>query len=230
MNISLEKLVENQLFNNITVQELSTILEPDGYILGHYKKNSVIMQENEPCRSIGFVLSGSLSVLQLSPTGEMMKIEMFGEGDCFGPALLYSCEPFYPYTLFTSSPTDILYLSFSQIEALLKASFVFNINYIAFLSNRVLLFKNKIQILSQKDVRSRLLLYFSNEAKKAGGLTFALTSSKTEIADLLGVARPSVSRELKRMQEDGLLLVDKRQVTIKDLACFHLSVFGGSAL
>ncbi len=222
MDTYIEKMVKNKLFRNLTEQDFKILLEPGTYILGQYMKNAIIVQENDPCRSIGFILEGKLSVQQLSHSGEMIKIQTFRQGNCFGQALLYSPEPVYPYTLIASSRTSILYILFSQVEALLKMSFVFNRNYIAFLSDRMNMFQNKIRILSQNDVRSRLILYLFEESGKCGNLSFKLPYSKTEIADMIGVARPSVSRELRHMQEDGLLELDHDMVTIKKPEVFSL--------
>lgn len=224
MDVFIERLLKNELFKTLTLQELTLILEPDSCIIGRYKKNAIIMQQNDPCTSIGFILEGALYIEQLSSSSETIKIRMFKKGDCFGEALLFSPEPLYPYTLITSADTVILYIPFSQIERMLKKSFTFNTNYITSLSNRIITFRKKILILSQKSVRARLILYLSNEAMKAGSLSFKLTHSKTAIADLIGVARPSVSREIKHMQLDQLLNIDKNIVTIKKPQYFNLKL------
>lgn len=222
MDIIIEKLLKNELFKDLTLKELTSILEPDSCIIGCYKKNAIIMQQNDPCTSIGFILEGGLSIEQLSLSSETIKIRMFKKGDCFGEALLFSPKPFYPYTLITSADTVILYIPFSQVERMLKKSCAFNASYIASLSNRIITFRNKILILSQKSVRAKLILYLSNESMKAGSLSFKLKHSKTAIADLIGVARPSVSRELNHMQSDKLLSVDLNFITIKRPEIFNL--------
>lgn len=222
MNIYIKKIKNNPLFQNLTEQDFNILLEPDSCIVGRYEKKTVIMHEGELCRSIGFILDGALSVQQLSPSGELINIQIFHQGDCFGPALLYAKMPCYPYTLVTSVPTNVLYIPFSQIETLLKTSMTFNKNYIAFLSNRISIFQKKIRILSEKEVRSRLILYFSYEFSKAKETSFLLNHTKTEIADMIGVARPSVSRELKHMQEDGLIIMERNLITIKEPNIFTL--------
>jgi len=214
MDLFIKKLLKNELFNGFTLQELKIILEPDSCIIGRYKKNSVIMQQYDKCNSIGFIIEGELSIEQLSLSSDTIKIRTFKSGDCFGEALLFSPKPFYPYTLITLTDTVILYIPFSQVESMLKKSFAFNTNYISSLSNRILMFTNKIQILSQKSVRKKLILYFSKESMRAGSLTFKLRHSKTAIAELIGVARPSVSREIKQMSSDQLLVVKRDIITI----------------
>ena len=221
MNNYEEIIATNALFKHLTASEFKILLEPDACIIGHYKKNTIIMQEGDVCVSIGFIIEGSLSVQQLSPSGELMDIQIFHTGDCFGPALMYASQPIYPYTLMTLTKTRILYIPFSRIDALLNSNPAFCKEYIIFLSNRVNAFQQKIRLLSQKDVRSRLILYFSGIFDFSKGTTFQLLHTKTEIAELLGVARPSLSRELKKMQLDGLLLVNHNIITILKPELFY---------
>jgi CRP-like cAMP-binding protein len=215
-------LRKNRLFQDLSEQDFRTLLEPDICILGHYVKNTVIAQEKEPCRSICFIMEGSLSFQQISATGEMTKIQVFHSGECFGFVLFFSSQPVYPYTIVTSAATKILYIPFEKIKALLDTSPAFNANCMIFLADTVQMFQRKIKILSQKDVRTKLIVYFAGVASRAEALSFQLPHTKTEIADLIGVARPSVSRELKHMQEAGLIALERNVVTLKKPEAFDL--------
>ena len=222
MNTYIDRLRKNRLFQDLSEHDLKTLFEPDLCILGHYEKNTVIAQEGEFCRSVGFMIEGSLSALQISVSGEMVKIQIFHPGECFGLVLLFASQPFYPHTMVTFSAAVILHIPFEKIKALLEISPAFNANCITFLADTVQMFQKKIKILSQKDVRTKLIVYFADVASRAETLSFQLQHSKTEIADLIGVARPSVSRELKHMHEDGLVTLEGRTITLKKPEVFHL--------
>jgi CRP-like cAMP-binding protein len=88
------------------------------------------------------------------------------------------------------------------------------------LSNQIIVFKQKIEILHQKDVRSRLILYLSLLYEKKCTPFFYLPHRKTEIASLIGVARPSVSREFSNMETDGLIKLEGTYITL-----LHPSLF-----
>lgn len=210
----IHNLLKTDLFNGLSACDLERLIDFDSCILGKYTKNTLIIQEFDNCKSIGFILEGSLSVQQLSPTGDSITLNVLKQGDSFGEGLLFASESHYVFNLMTTSSTVVLYIPFDQIKKLLKESFDFSANYIAFLSNRLLLFKNKIQLLSHKDVRARLIIYLANECKRINSLSFKLAHTKTEIADLIGVARPSVSRELYRMQQDQLIKLDRKEIII----------------
>lgn len=214
MLLDVNLLLNNPLFKDLDLNTLLELIDFDHCIIGNYKKGTLIVQEGEPCSSIGFVLSGVLAIQQLTPTGELLTVKMFNANDAFGTALYSSKEPKYPFTLMTMKNSKVLYLPFEQVRSLLKANPIFNDNFITFLSTRVMSFKEKLQMLQYKDVRSRLMLYLSNEFKISGLQTFKLQHSKSAIADIIGVARPSVSRELKNMADDHLIHTSGQMITL----------------
>lgn len=207
-------LQNNKLFRNINPENLNRYLQLDSCIIGNYKKGALIIQEGDSCNSIGLVLSGELAIQQITPDGEILTILMLQSGDIFGTALFSLEHPVYPFTLTTLTEGQILYIPFSQISCLIQNDPQFTLNYIAFLSSRVMGFKNKLKMLQYKDVRSRLIFYLSAEYKKTGLATFRLPHKKNKIAEMIGVARPSVSRELKHMEEDSLIRFNGDIITL----------------
>jgi len=212
--IETKLLLCNPLFKNIPESALSELLHLDHCIIGSYKKGTVIIQEGDACSNLGFILSGSLAAQQISTDGEILTMNMYESTDTFGAALLGTEQPQFPFTLVTTSNCKVLYIPFYEIRQLLKCSPEFNENYIAFLSSRVLNFKEKLKMLQYKDVRSRIIYYLSKEFKKKNSTDIILQHSKVEIANILGIARPSLSRELKHMSDENILQVNGNKITL----------------
>lgn len=210
----MEEILKNGLFSGISRDELAGFLEFDTCTLAKYPRNSLIVQESEKCSSIGLLLEGTLSVQQLSAAGDTIILNYISKGESFGEGVLFSKDPLYRFSVLSMSSSVVLFIPLEQVKKLLEESSMFKTNYIAFLSDRLQLMKNKISILSRKDVRSRLLIYLSAESRKAGSLSFILPHTRTEIAEQLGVARPSIPRELLRMQKDRLIRLNGREVSI----------------
>lgn len=220
MLLDVNLLLNNPLFKDMDLNTLFDLIDFDHCILGNYKKGTLIVLEGDPCSSIGFVLSGVLAIQQLTLTGDLLNVKMFNTNDTFGAALYSTKEPKYPFTLMTMKNSKVLYMPFEQVRSLLNKNPIFNDNFISFLSSRVLNFKEKQQILQYKDVRSRLMIYLSNEYKINGLQTFKLQHSKSTLADIIGVARPSVSRELKKMADDHLIKISGQTITLLKLELF----------
>jgi CRP-like cAMP-binding protein len=211
---NIKYLLNNPLFKNISSDLLMSLLDLDQCVLGEYKKGSLVVHEGEACTSIGFIISGTLASQQLTPTGEVLTLKLFQSNDAFGAALYSTKKATYPLTLMALKNSQVLYIPFDQICNILERNQEFNKNFIEFLSSRVMIFKEKVQMLQYKNVRSRLMLYLSNEYNTSRTTTFRLSHTKVAIAEMIGVARPSVSRELKNMEKDQLIKLNGQTITL----------------
>lgn len=214
MSISVGKLLKNALFKDLSEEDLQGILDLTTLRQETYEKDTLVVEEGEHCDTIGFVLEGTLTIQQYGRSGDALTINVFRHGDCFGAPLLFTKEAKYPFTLQTSTQSTVLFIPFDQMKELLLKSPTFNFNYLTFLSNHIFVLKNKIKILAHNDVRSRLMIYLSREIEHAGTPTFRMRHKKTEISEIIKVARPSVSRELGNMEKDGLIAIRKNQITV----------------
>ncbi len=86
----------------------------------------------------------------------------------------------------------------------------------------------RVEVLSRRSIRDKLLCYFSLLASKAGGSGFSLPFSLSALADYISADRSAMMRELKKMREEHLLAVDGRAVTL--YAGIRRTAFGGSSL
>lgn len=211
VEIALKKVM---LFENLSTEEINKLLMLDNCSLKSYTKNESVFEEGDPCHSVGILLKGQLALKQISSEGEVFMIALFEEHDIFGAAMLGQNKPKYPFSLIALRDSSILFIPFQQIQFMLAQSHIFSANYIHFLTTRVGLYKEKLKMLQPKDVRTRLVFYLSEEKRLLNRHAFELRHSKSAIAEILGVARPSVSRELSKMCTDGLIKLNKRHVEL----------------
>lgn len=214
MKESIQSLLKNALFNNIDEEELHRILSFESCREEVFEKDSLVVQEGDYCNTIGFVLEGTLTIQQYGRSGDALTINIFRHGECFGAPLLFTKQAKYPFTLVTTSKSKVLFIPFKEMRHMLESSKTFNLNYLTFLSTHIFVLKNKIKILAHNDVRSRLMIYLAKEMEHAGSSHFKMRHKKTEISEIIKVARPSVSRELSNMEKDGLIKIEGTHVTI----------------
>ena len=72
----------------------------------------------------------------------------------------------------------------------------------------------RIDILTKKTTRDKLLEYFDTEAKKKGAKVFVMPMSYTDLADYFGVDRSALMREIKYLKDDGLIETNKKKITL----------------
>ena len=73
----------------------------------------------------------------------------------------------------------------------------------------------KLHLLSSTSLKEKLAIYFLDNTDAAGRVKLGM--NREDLADFLGVARPSLSRELMNMQKDGLIRVEREDVYIEDM-------------
>ena len=82
------------------------------------------------------------------------------------------------------------------------------------IAEKNILLHNKIELLSRKTTREKLLMYFSKQIEQTGSHQFTIPFSRNEMADFLCVDRSSMSRELGKMRDEGLLSFNKNKFEI----------------
>ena len=72
----------------------------------------------------------------------------------------------------------------------------------------------KLHIVTTSSLRERIAIWLLDAADEKSEV--ALKMNREQLADFLGVARPSLSRELMKMQADGLIEVSKKMIKLRD--------------
>ena len=72
----------------------------------------------------------------------------------------------------------------------------------------------KLEVVSKKKLRKKLLTYFSFQSEQAGSHTFTIPLTRTQLADYLCADRTAVARELAHMKDEGLIEIDQQRVTL----------------
>lgn len=220
MQNTYESLFSNVLFKNVNPTLICSCIHQEAITQIKYKKNTLIASEGEPCTSIGLVVEGTIIAEQISLSGESLTINHFNANDAFAVAMFTEKDPTYPFTLTTASEATVIYLPFELIDQLLEQDLAFNRNMILFMSQRIHVLKSKLLTIQHKHVRDRIIGYLSDIHMHTGQIAFELPHSKTAISNMIGVARPSLSRAFSLMSESGIIAIDGNHVELKQLHYF----------
>ena len=182
-----------------------------------YEAGERIAEEGENCKYLMFIDSGEAAVQKYTSGGEFVTIELLEKGDFFGEEVALEEEGRYRFTLEAVSDITILYISRERFLSLLQNVPELKDNYIRIILEIVRFRGQRIALLSQKSVRQKIAFYLLSLGKKQGNRNLVvLPGSREMTAKLLALPRPSLSRELKLMEEDALIEVKGRQVSIPD--------------
>lgn len=213
----LSSLNKSILFQNVDIDEIYTLLSSVLYNISIYKKDDVIAIEEDDCNSLGIILSGSVEIHKPFPSGKIVTINNFQAGNVFGEALVFSGTHKYPATIISSSDSEIMYINKEDIIKLMRTDDRVLNNFVSVLSNRILMLNNRIANLSYDTVRKKVANVILIEYNKQKNKDLILPFCRKKMAELLNIPRPSLSRELMNMKEDGIIDYYKNRLKIKDI-------------
>ena len=204
------------LFKDITPDNKSKLLKLLETSNFTYQKGVNIAYLFKDKESIGLVIDGSLNIIRIDYNGTRTIIETIYEDEILGTSLtsLLSND----YEIITREDTKILWLDYKVILGINDTKynyynqFIKNLLMIALEKNTL---KNeRIEILTQKTIRNKLLEYFRIEALKNRSKIIYLKSTWQDLADYLAIDRCAMTRELKNLKEEGFISVKGRVITL----------------
>jgi CRP-like cAMP-binding protein len=193
-----------------------------------YKKGETIAAAEDAFIGLGIVLEGMVLVVKESLAGNRMIMSVLRRGDMFGEMACFAPNPKWPANISSQTESSILFISpekvITQCESMCAGHQRLIRNLLRIMSTKAMLLNRKVDYLTLKTLRGKLSAFLIEEYKRNGALMFMLPMNRDEIADFLNVTRPSVSRELGKMRDEGLIDYHKSTFKILDFERLRHSV------
>ena len=214
-----EILRQSKLFDDISMQDIKTMLECLAPRMASYKKGEIAARFAEPMEGLGILVEGCLAVQKENADGARMIMHMLKPGEIFGEMALFAEDRMWPATIAVQEDSTILFIPPDKIVGRCFRACGFHrqmtTNMLKIVSEKAIHLNRKVKFLSIKGMREKLCTYFWELYERNGKNIFLLPMNRTELADFLNVSRPSMSREMCRMRDEGL--IDFHLSTIKVL-------------
>lgn len=207
-------LVNNPLFRGITPERLFADLEEISFHTRSYKKGEILAQQGAVCNRLVILTKGSVRGEMIDYSGRLIKVEDIAAPRAIAPLFLFGEENCYPVEVTANEPTEVIELPKSSVLSLFRKNEQFLENYMNLSANYARTLSDKLFFMSFKTIRQKLASYLLRLYKQQQQTHITLDRSQQELSDYFGVSRPSLARELAHMQEDGLLIADRKHITI----------------
>ena len=176
-----------------------------------YDKNNIIFFEGDICKYVCIIKSGEISIKTFNYDKEI-EINLLHKDELFGDSLILSSDPRYLGNVVALSNSTVYLIEKDNWLKLLENKTILK-NYLEIVSNKVIKIQSKVKILSQKSIRDKIMFYLITESKKINKDIIRI-KSKESLALYLNVPRPSLSRELILLKEDGLIDYDRYSIKL----------------
>ena len=207
-------LVNNPLFRGITPERLLADLEEISFHTRSYKKGEILAQQGAVCNRLVILTKGSVRGEMIDYSGRLIKVEDIAAPRAIAPLFLFGEENRYPVEVTANEPTEVIELPKPSVLSLFRKNEQFLENYMNLSANYARTLSDKLFFMSFKTIRQKLASYLLRLYKQQQQTHITLDRSQQELSDYFGVSRPSLARELAHMQEDGLLIADRKHITI----------------
>ncbi|MDA3846752.1 MAG: Crp/Fnr family transcriptional regulator [Vallitaleaceae bacterium] len=214
-------LQNNPLCKDMNAEELDYVLKCLKPKVRHYLTNDIIAVGDTEFTGVGVIISGEVLITKELVTGYRHIMAKLGPKNLFGEMIAFSDKKVWPATVTALTDTTVLFLPPNMIigtcSKMCQGHTKLIINMLAIVSNKALRLNRKVEYLTIKGMREKLVTYLLEAYKKSATNVIQINLSRSELAEFLNVSRPSMSRELARMKDEGLIDYHKSSFRIIDL-------------
>ena len=201
------------LFAGIKNSDLKALIDCLKATQRSYKKNEFILSAGEAFRSVGIVLSGDVHILQEDYWGSRTILAHISPGGLFGEVLPCAEVDKSPVSVIAAEEAEVLFINYKRMiktcSSVCSCHQAIIENMMRLLAQKNIMLLQKMEIVTHRTTRARLLAYLSAQAVKNSKNHFTIPFNRQQLADYLSVERSSMSAELARMQADGLIITNK---------------------
>jgi len=201
------------LFQGLETKEIQKLFACVTYVLKTAKKNEMILREGDPIVFVGIVLSGFIHITRNGYDGSHIIQAGLGQGAIFGESLACAGIKRSPVSVMAAEDTSVLLLPFAKLIRSCGSACDFHQkvieNLIRLVAEKNLMLNAKLEIISLRTIREKIVAYLSGEKRKQETFSLEIPYNRNELADFLCVDRSALSRELGHMRDEGFLECDR---------------------
>ncbi len=194
--------------------DIPALLKNLGY-LKKLKKGEILFTPNQAAAGFYYVLSGEIRVYKMDEQGREVEVVRVGPGGFLGEAIVFALPMF---TAFAQAVKDSqgLFFDKKEIDKEIEANPGLAKFFITLMAHKCVVLSNRIESLELRTVRQRLIQYLLTRCSGDNRCLVELKIKKTELAKILGTISETLSRNLKQMQDEGLIEVRGNKILVKN--------------
>lgn len=205
----IEILKKCPLFFGIDEKDLMRMLSCLGAKVDSFDRKYTVMAEGSKAKYLGIVLSGEVQTEQTDIYGNRSILSVAGEGEVFSEAFACSDTQTLPVSVVAVKPGEIMFIDCGHILNVCKNGCAFHnrliYNLMRDIASKTVMFHQKIEVVSKRTTREKLLSYLSMMSKKEGSSAFYVPFDRQQLADFLEVDRTGLSSEIGKLKKEGII-------------------------
>ena len=204
------------LFRNVPEDDLMKILQGFECNVRVFEKGETVFRFMDHAESVGIVLEGSIAGIKPFPDGSEMSVTLRRQGDLLGQAAAFSSMRRYPCDLIAHERSSVLILRREELLALMRKDSRIMENFITGIASVTYMLQRRLELTGFKGIAQKAAFWLLMKSEETGEKKLRIPGSVSNWASVMNVSRPSLHRELRKMEEKGLISYAPPEIGILD--------------
>ena len=212
-------MTDSPLLEGVSPQECQAMRACLGVYEQYFRPGDIVYDLGGGRNMLGVLTDGAAVIERVDGKGERTILEHLEPGGVFGEMMMFRSAVDNSVVVRCAAPCCV---SFLRSEAVLRrcehacechSRLVENL--FRLVTDKATSLSERVEVLSRRSIREKLLRYFELQAAKNAGGTFFLPFSLSALADYMSTDRSAMMRELKKMRQEMLVTVSGRRITLR---------------
>lgn len=209
---------ETMLFDNICEKDCQKMLSCMKAQKRSFYADEEIYSFDTPRKIVGILLNGQAAIIRYEYNGTRSILENLSPKSIFGEHLSFAPSDDSCIAAVCQTDCQVLFIDYQNLTRTCQNACPCHTqlirNLLQLLSDKTRALSERVEVLSQRSIREKLMCYFMQLAAGKSSNTFELPFTMMDFADFLSVNRSAMIRELGKMKDEGLIRVHRRTITL----------------
>ena len=209
-------LEKSTLFQGVEASVLRGYLEETPHHIQCYDKEETIFHLMDPALRIGIILEGRVEAQKSFPNGSQVNVSIRIPGEIIGPAAVFSKSQRYPCDIVALEPTTLMMFQKEDLLSLMQKDVKILQNFTAEIASSTYMLQQRLELLSYSGIAQKAAFWLLMQIRQTGKTTVQIPDSMSRWAMIMNVSRPSLHREMKKLEEEGIIRYEGKNIYVLD--------------
>ena len=206
------------LFKDIEPADLDNMYSCLSGVKRSFTAGETVCSFDNDSLKLGIITKGIVRLERTDFFGDTSMLDRLEVNDIIGDISVYSSVDENEVSAVCEKDCEVIFINHEKIinpcEQICPCHITMTKNLLTMIATKAERLSLRVEVLSHKNIRSKLMSFFSMEAKRAGSNSFTLPFSVSTLASYICVDRSAMMREIAKMKKDGLIEADRRNITL----------------
>lgn len=214
--MNLAVLEKSSIFKGIPAERLQEILKTVRNQIQRYEKGEIIFGLLDEAAKIGIILEGHVEAQKSFPNGSQVNVSVRGPGEMIGPAAVFSRNRRYPCDIVALESVTVMMLQKADLLTLMQKDMRVLENFSEEIASSTYMLQQRLELFSYSGIAQKAAFWLLMQARQTNSSKVSIPESVSKWAMLMNVSRPSLHRELKRLESEGIISYASPTITIRN--------------